>query len=117
MHSKELYKNVHNSSIFFFLLVLGYHQILGYLGPCICQASDLQLEKHFFAFSYFSGRVSHFCQGVVSDRDPPIYVLLYSWDHRCVILYLTYLLRWGLANFLCRLASTCDPSDVCLPSN
>jgi hypothetical protein len=27
----------------------------------------------FFCFSYFSNRVSHFCQGPVSDCDPPTY--------------------------------------------
>jgi hypothetical protein len=30
-------------------------------------------------FSYFSGRVSHFCLGLASDHNPPIYGLWHSW--------------------------------------
>jgi hypothetical protein len=58
---------------------------------------------------------SHFYTWAGMDHDPPIYR---SWNDRgippCPAFYW---LRWGLANFLSRLASNLDPPNVFLPSS
>jgi hypothetical protein len=42
---------------------------------------------------------------------------LNSWDHKCEPPYLANLLRWGVTNFLSRLALNLDPTDLCLVSS
>jgi hypothetical protein len=68
-------------------------------GPCACYVGVLSLEIHcqqplpsIFCFSYFSGRVSHFCSRLVSV------VLTSSWDQRYVSLPPAQL-RWGFFKF------------------
>jgi hypothetical protein len=60
-----------NVSFFFFFSVLAFK-----LRALCLLASVLLLDphsQHFFAFSYFSDRVSIFCLGPVSDHNPPTY--------------------------------------------
>jgi hypothetical protein len=47
----------------------------------------LPLEPYthpFYAFRYFSDKVSSFCLGPVSDQEPSTYGLSRRWDYRCV---------------------------------
>jgi hypothetical protein len=60
-------------------------------------------------FSCFSDQVLSFLQGPAMDHDPPILGLLCSRGCSYVPLCLACLLKWGLANFLPRLASNNIP--------
>jgi hypothetical protein len=57
---------------------------------------------------------------VILDRDPPIYASciagMTSTHCHAISFYYFYFLRWTLVNFLPRLASNHDPSDLCFSS-
>jgi hypothetical protein len=52
-----------------------------------------------FALVIFSGRVFSFCLGLTSNRHPPTYSLLNSWNYKCKPPHTACLLRWGLTGF------------------
>jgi hypothetical protein len=95
---------------FFFFTILGFElRALHLLGRC-------SITPNPFCFIYFSSRVSCFCPGLVSDHDPPTYGLPCLGLRTCITT-LFYLLKWCLANFFPKLASNCDPLDLCLLSS
>jgi hypothetical protein len=55
---------------------------------------------------------SHFCLGLDLDCNPPIYDSL--WNDRYVPPCLACFLRWGVANFLPRLALNLYSPDLCI---
>jgi hypothetical protein len=69
-----------------------------------------------FCCSYFWDRVLHLCPGW-----PGLWYsyscYLYGWDDRCTPLHPSHQLRWGLSNFLPKLALNHDPSNCCLLSS
>jgi hypothetical protein len=69
-----------------------------------------------FCCSYFSDKVLQFCSGwpwnVILLPMPPSVA-----DHRCALPCLAYLLRWGLINFLPRLASNHNPPNLYLSTD
>jgi hypothetical protein len=65
---------------------------------------------------YFWDRISIFAIASL-DHDPPIYASCSNWDDSHTPPCSAFLSRWGLMNFLPRLALNCDPPDFCLLSN
>jgi hypothetical protein len=69
-----------------------------------------------FDFSYFPNRVSQFLPELAWTTIllliPPSYLRL---QPPYKLPYLAYLLRWGIVNFLLRLASNHHPPDLCFP--
>jgi hypothetical protein len=62
-----------------------------------------------FGFTYFSNRVLHLCLGTCGPGSSYLY-FPYSWEDGSMPPHLAfYWLRWGLTNFLPRLASNLDP--------
>jgi hypothetical protein len=93
---------------FFFLVVL----VFELRTLCMLGRLSLPLEaitSLFLCFSYFSNRVLSFCPGRASST---ILCLLWSWGDRYVIPHPACLLRWGLTNFLSRLALNHSPHDL-----
>jgi hypothetical protein len=68
-----------------------------------------------FYFSYFSDTVFCFCPCPASDHNLPTYSSWVAEPQVCIPA--PGLLRWGLANFLPRMASNHDPPNLYLPSN
>jgi hypothetical protein len=101
------------SAVGFFVAVLGFVQSLEFARQVLYHLTHILCP---LCFSYFLGRVSHFCPRPVSDHDSPTYDLLCS-CYRFTPPQLTYSSRRNRTNFLPGLASNHNPPNFSLSSS
>jgi hypothetical protein len=92
--------------VIYFVLIIGFPRSTGVWtqGLMVARKEFYHLSHvvALFCFSYFSGRVLHFCLGLASDCDPPTYGLPCSWNHKPAPPHPAYWLRWrSFANLFC----------------